>query len=101
MMNGRGSFLGSIPTVTKNLLIINVLMLIATSVFRTKGIDLNEWIGLHYWEGSKFNVAQLITYMFQHDGFTHLFFNMFSLFMFGGLLERVFGSKRFLLYYIS
>ena len=61
-MNGRGSFLGSIPTVTKNLLIINVLMLIATSVFRTKGIDLNEWIGLHYWEGSKFNVAQLITY---------------------------------------
>lgn len=101
MMNGRGSFLGSIPTVTKNLLIINVLMLIATSVFRTKGIDLNEWIGLHYWEGSKFNVAQLITYMFQHDGFTHLFFNMFSLFMFGGLLERVFGSKRFLFYYIS
>lgn len=101
MMNEKGSFLGSIPTVTKNLLIINVLMLLAATVFRTKGIDLNEWLGLHYWEGSKFNVAQLISYMFLHDGFTHLFFNMFSLFMFGGLLERVFGPKRFLFYYIS
>ena len=101
MMNEKGSFLGSIPTVTKNLLIINVLMLLAATVFRTKGIDLNEWLGLHYWEGSKFNVAQLISYMFLHDGFTHLFFNMFSLFMFGGLLERLFGPKRFLFYYIS
>lgn len=101
MMNEKGSFLGSIPTVTKNLLIINVLMLLAATVFRTKGIDLNEWLGLHYLEGSKFNVAQLISYMFLHDGFTHLFFNMFSLFMFGGLLERVFGPKRFLFYYIS
>ena len=101
MTNQGGSFLGSIPTVTKNLLIINVLMLVAEWVFRSKGIDLNQWLGLHYWEGSQFNAAQLITYMFLHDGFSHLFFNMFSLFMFGGLLERVFGPKRFLFYYIT
>ena len=74
MTNQRGSFLGSIPTVTKNLLIINVLMLVAEWVFRSKGIDLNQWLGLHYWEGSQFNAAQLITYMFLHDGFSHLFF---------------------------
>ncbi|MDD6779195.1 MAG: rhomboid family intramembrane serine protease [Bacteroidales bacterium] len=101
MMNQGSSFLGRIPVVTKNLLIINVLMLLASTVFASKGIDLNQWLGLHYWQGSKFNVAQLITYMFLHDGFTHLFFNMFSLFMFGELLERVFGSRRFLFYYIS
>ena len=101
MMNSRGSFLGSIPAVTKNLLIINILMLLATSVFRSSGIDLNGILGLHYWEGSKFNVAQLITYMFLHDGFSHLFFNMFSLWMFGRILEQVFGAKRFLFYYIS
>lgn len=101
MMNQGSSFLGRIPVVTKNLLIINVLMLLASTVFASKGIDLNQWLGLQYWQGSKFNVAQLITYMFLHDGFTHLFFNMFSLFMFGELLERVFGSRRFLFYYIS
>ena len=101
MMNSGRSFMGGIPAVTKNLLIINILMLLATTVFQSRGIDLNNLLGLHYWEASKFNVAQLITYMFLHDGFSHLFFNMFSLWMFGRILEQVFGPRRFLFYYIS
>lgn len=76
-------------------------MLIATSIFESRGISLNNLIGLHYIKGSDFNVVQVITYMFLHADFSHLFFNMFSLFMFGPLLERVLGPKRFLFYYIS
>ncbi len=90
--------------VTKHLLVINLLMWLATLAFRQAGIiDLEQWLGLHFWKGSQFNVAQLFTYMFMHDtsGFTHIFFNMFSLWMFGSLLERMLGSKRYLFYYIS
>lgn len=92
----------SIPAVTKNLLIINTIMWVASLLFSSK-FDLANYLGLHYWEAEKFNAAQLFTYMFMHDtgGITHLFFNMFSLFMFGVILERVMGAKRFLLYYIS
>ena len=101
MINARGSFGSWKSSVTINLLIINVLMLIATTVFQTQGIDLDRILGLHYWKGSDFNLVQVITYMFLHAGFTHLFFNMFSLVMFGRVLESVLGSKRFLFYYIS
>ena len=90
--------------VTRHLLIINVLMWLATVVFLRAGIvDLEQWLGLHFWKGSDFNPAQLFTYMFMHDsrGFGHIFFNMFSLWMFGSLLERVLGSKRYLFYYFS
>jgi len=62
--------------------------------------NLTDFLGLHYWGASRFNVAQLITYMFMHGGFAHLFFNMFSLYMFGGLLEQLWGPKRFLIYYL-
>ena len=86
--------------VTRHLLLINIVVYLATFVFlQTGAIDLNRWLGLHFWKGSEFNPAQLITYMFMHGGFTHLFFNMFALWMFGNLLERVLGSRRFLLYY--
>lgn len=93
----------SIPPVTKNLLIINCLLWLATIVFSNAGIaQLDQYLGLHYWRASDFNAAQLVTYMFMHDGsgITHLFFNMFSLWMFGRTLELVMGSKRFLLYYL-
>ncbi|MCD8293196.1 MAG: rhomboid family intramembrane serine protease, partial [Prevotellaceae bacterium] len=92
--------MNSIPTVTKNLLIINVLMFLATFVAKTKGIDLNDWLGLHFFLASDFNAAQLITYMFMHGGFIHLFFNMFAVWMFGRILEQVWGPKRFLFYYL-
>ena len=99
MSNSRG-FLSSIPSVTLNLLIINVLMWVATLVLGGK-VDLDRYLGLHYWEASDFNVAQFFTYMFMHANFTHLFFNMFSLVMFGVILERVLGPKRYLFYYLS
>jgi len=85
-----------------HLLVINLIVWLATVVCeRTGVIDLYELLGLHYWQGSKFNVIQMFTYMFMHGGFTHIFFNMFSLWMFGSLLETVLGSKRYLFYYIT
>lgn len=104
MQNENRSFFASIAPVTRHLLIINVLLWLATMALQRAGIvDLDKWLGLHFWKGSEFKVWQLITYMFMHDtgGFAHIFFNMFSLWMFGNLLERVFGSKRYLFYYIS
>lgn len=101
------SYFDSIPPVTKNLLIINVLMWFATLAIGTNPATgdyrLVEWMGLHIIGAEKFNVAQLITYMFLHDprSFAHVFFNMFSVFMFGRSLEMVWGSKRFLFYYIT
>lgn len=88
------------PTVTKNLIIINVLVFFGTFVALKYGIDLKDYLGLHFFLASDFNPAQLITYMFMHGGFTHLFFNMFAVFMFGAVLERTWGPKRFLFYYI-
>ena len=67
------------------------------------GIDLVKYLGLHYFAASDFNAVQLVTYMFMHDpgSFGHVFFNMFSVFMFGRTLEMVWGSKRFLIYYLT
>lgn len=92
--------MNAIPTVTKNLLIINVLAFLATLVAQTYGVDLEHYLGLHFFLASDFNVAQLVTYMFMHGGFTHLFFNMFAVWMFGRILEQVWGPKKFLFYYL-
>lgn len=89
-----------LPNVTKNLLAINILMFLATIVMERQGTDLTAIFGLHFFEASDFAPYQFVTYMFMHGGFPHLFFNMFALYMFGGLLERVWGSKRFLIYYL-
>lgn len=92
------------PPVTKNLIIINILVWVAMKVLpKATGFDMVGLGGLHYIGASDFNPVQLFTYMFMHstDGFAHLFFNMFTLFMFGDTLERVLGAKRFLFYYIS
>lgn len=88
------------PTVTKNLIIINVLMFFGTIVAQRYGLDLTNYLGLHFFLASDFNPAQLITYMFMHGGFSHIFFNMFAVFMFGPILEQTWGPKRFLFYYI-
>ena len=88
------------PTVTKNLLIINVLCFLGAMVARRYGVDLNDMLGLHFFLASDFNPAQLITYMFMHANFQHIFFNMFAVWMFGRTLEMVWGPKRFLFYYI-
>lgn len=88
------------PTVTKNLLIINVLCFLGAMVARRYGVDLNDMLGLHFFLASDFNPTQLITYMFMHANFQHIFFNMFAVWMFGRTLEMVWGPKRFLFYYI-
>ena len=89
-----------LPYVTKNLLAINILMFLATIVMERQGTDLTSLFGLHFFMASDFAPYQLVTYMFMHGGFSHLFFNMFALYMFGGLLERVWGSNRFLVFYM-
>ena len=88
------------PTVTKNLIIINVLVFFGTLVAQRYGLDLTNYLGLHFFLASDFNPAQLITYLFMHGGFSHIFFNMFAVFMFGPILEQTWGPKRFLFYYI-
>ena len=88
------------PTVTKNLIIINVLLYFGTVVALRYGIDLKDYLGLHFFLASEFNPAQLITYMFMHGSFSHIFFNMFAVFMFGRVLEQTWGPRRFLFYYI-
>ena len=100
-MNFRaGNPLSGLPDVVKNLLIINVLMLLATFGAYQSGFDLPELLGLHHWSSPAFRPHQLVTYMFMHGGLAHLFFNMFALYMFGRVLEQVWGSKRFLIYYM-
>ncbi|MDR0657938.1 MAG: rhomboid family intramembrane serine protease [Mediterranea sp.] len=89
-----------IPPVTKNLIIINVLFFLGTIVAERYGIDLNNFLGLHFFLADNFNPAQFFTYMFMHGGWSHLFFNMFAVWMFGCVLEQVWGSGRFLFYYI-
>ena len=90
-----------LPTVVKNLLIINGLMFLAQFVAqRSFGIRLEDYLGLHYFGGQAFEPWQFITYMFLHGGFGHIFFNMFALWMFGYALENVWGGKRFLFYYL-
>lgn len=90
----------NIPAITKNLLIINVLAFAAGYVFETMGMDLSSAFGLHFFMASHFHFFQFFTYMFLHGGFTHLFFNMFALWMFGCVIERTLGPKRFLIYYL-
>lgn len=92
--------MNNIPTITKNLLIVNVVVFLATYLFRTIGVDLNNVLGLHFFLAPDFHIYQLFTYMFAHGGFSHIFFNMFALWMFGCIVERTWGPKKFLTYYI-
>lgn len=95
---GRFSIL---PPVIKNLLIINILCFLATVVLeRSLGINLYDLLGLHYFKSDYFSPYQFISYMFMHGDFTHLFFNMFALWMFGSTIENVWGSKKFIVFYL-
>ena len=98
MYINRGTgFFGSMPPVIKNLVIINALMLLITYL---TGNFMYEKFSLFYFESPLFKPYQLITHMFMHGGFVHLFFNMYSLIIFGVVLEQVWGSKRFFIYYM-
>jgi len=106
MNSYRSGFLSSIPPIVKNLIAINLILWLATEVapgfLGRWGLDvsLTDVLGMHYWASEKFNLIQLVTYMFMHGGIGHIFFNMFALFMFGGVLENFWGPKRFLIYYM-
>lgn len=90
-----------LPDVVKNLLIINFIMFLTQQVLYTRfGVDLNDILGLHYWAAEKFRVYQFVTYMFMHGSWMHLGLNMLALWMFGSAVENIWGSKKFLNYYI-
>ncbi len=94
--------LGSTPPVTKNLLIINVVMFLGTMFFeRVLHVNLSALLGLFFFQSPYFGPWQLVTHMFMHGSLMHIFFNMWALWMFGKTLESVWGSKRFLVYYLA
>lgn len=96
-----GSF-QSMPPVVKNLLIFNGLVFFAQTVFRNSPtIDIENLFALHDIHSVYFRPHQLVTHLFMHGDFWHLFFNMFALWMFGAMLENVWGSKRFLIFYMA
>src|SRR5437762_8266835 len=95
----RGGF-GSMPPIVKNLLIINGLVFLAQYVFQGQGIHLEYWGALWGIDTGNFRGWQLITYQFMHGGITHILFNMFTLWMFGSILENFWGGPRFLVFYI-
>jgi rhomboid family protein len=100
-MNGYGRGILGLPPVVKNIIMINVLMLLAYYVVRSVfGIDLNAILGLYFPKSENFKPFQILTHMFMHGGIWHLFFNMYALFIFGQVLENVWGPKRFLIYYL-
>jgi membrane associated rhomboid family serine protease len=89
------------PPVVKNLLIVNGLLFLATITFDNMlGVDLSKFLGLHYFQSKLFYPYQLVTYMFMHGSFGHIFFNMFALWMFGSVIENHWGGKKFLTYYL-
>lgn len=93
--------MSSIPVVTRNLLIINILVWLAQFLLG-RVIEIDKYLALHFFESDLFMPHQIITYMFLHDPSSpaHLFFNMFAVYMFGRTLEMVWGPKRFLVYYL-
>lgn len=95
-MYTRNSFLSNISPVVKNLLIINVIMYLATVLI---GDSIYEKFSLFYFSSPLFKPYQLVSHMFMHGSFTHIFFNMYTLFIFGNVLERVWGGQKFLFYY--
>src|ERR1700759_966105 len=91
-----------LPTIIKNLLIINVLVFIAQQTVEKSGNPdlLNNLFALHTWQSTLFKPWQFITHLFMHGSIGHIFSNMFALWMFGSVLENLWGPKRFLTFYI-
>lgn len=90
----------NIPVVTRYLLIANLMIYLLAATLVRYGIDVNELCGLHYVGAASFHWWQPLTYMFLHANFSHIFFNMFAVWMFSPLIEKEWGARRFLLYYL-
>ena len=87
------------PTV-KQLLIINIIFYFGSS-FSLNTEFIYSLFSLHFPENPEFKFWQLLTHMFMHGGILHLAFNMFALWMFGSAIESIFGSRRFLFFYLT
>jgi rhomboid-like protein len=98
MSQYRQSPFANITPVVKNLLIVNIIFFIATLVLHNT-FDMDRWLSAYYFDSPFFRPWQLITYMFMHANFMHIFLNMFGLFMFGPILEYSMGSKKFFNFY--
>lgn len=94
-MNFQRKALFDLPPVVKTLLIVNIAMFVITMIFP----NLQHYLAIYSFKSEFFKPIQLITHMFMHGGFAHLFFNMFALYMFGKILEEAWGPKRFFIYY--
>lgn len=94
--NNGNNFISQIPTVTKNLVAINILMFIATLI--NENFMVTNF-AMFYPASPFFKPWQILTHMFMHGGFWHIFFNMYSLLMFGSILERSLGTKKYLIFY--
>ena len=96
----RPNNVSMLPMAVKNLLIINGLCYLANYTLATKmNVNINEFLGLYFYESSKFHWYQFFTHLFMHGSFGHILSNMFALWMFGTAIENYWGSKRFLIYY--
>jgi len=93
-----------LPVVIKNILIISGLMYLAQMTFAARGNEalLLDHLALHYVKSPLFKPWQMVTHLFMHSSqnFAHIFFNMFALWMFGSVLENLWGPKRFLLFFL-
>lgn len=94
--SNRGGFLSTIPSVTKNIIIINIIMFLATLVNEDFMI---RTFAMFFPASPLFKWWQPVTHMFMHGGFWHIFFNMYTLLMFGTMVERTIGTKKFLTFY--
>ena len=90
-----------LPPAVKHLIIINVLVYAADYVLQKQGIYLGNILALFSLQSGNFQLWQPLSYMFMHANLTHIFFNMFNLWMFGAAMENFWGTKRFLVYYLA
>lgn len=91
------------PLVTRNIIFINIILWLLQRIMpNMMGIDLTDILGMHYWQAGSFRLYQMVTYLFLHStsDFFHLLGNMFMLWMFGSVIERFWGSHRYLIFYI-
>lgn len=90
-----------LPPIIKNLIIINVLVFLAQTLLPPSvGIWIENTFALHSWQSPLFKPWQPLTHLFMHGSFAHIFGNMFALWMFGSVLENLWGAKRFLYFYL-
>ncbi len=88
-----------LPNVIKYLLIANIVVWILTEMLQMRGVNLNQTLALFYVGHPFFQPFQIVTYMFMHANFMHIFFNMFALWMFGNIMAKTWGEKKFLIFY--